>query len=329
MTYQDLPKVELHMHLEGAAPPEFIRQLAHEKSLDISGIFDEDGGYVYRDFDHFLNVYETACTTLTGPEEFYRLTRAVLEQSARHGVVYTEAFISPDFCGGGDLVAWRDYLAAMQTAAQECEAAHGITLRGIATCIRHMGPEQAKSTARCAAETVGDFVTGFGMGGAEMMYRPGDFSYAFDMAREAGLRLTSHAGEWGGPDMVADTITDLRVERVGHGINAVKDPTLIEQIAERGIVLEVCPGSNVFLQAVPSWETHPIRILRDAGVKVTVSTDDPPFFKTDMTQEYEGLNRTFGWDVADFRELNEVALDAAFCDDVTKEKIAKLLEPAA
>lgn len=326
MTYKTMPKVELHLHLEGAAPPAFIAGLAKEKNIDISAIFDENGGYAYRDFDHFLSVYEAACTTLTGPEEFYRLTKAVLEESASHGVVYSETFLSPDFCGGGDVAAWRDYLAAMETAATEAEREMGITLRGIITCIRHFGPEQAKTAARCAAETKGDFITGFGMAGAEMVGRPGDYAYSFDMAREAGLQLTCHAGEWGGPDMVADTLRDLQVERIGHGINAVQDAKLVDLIVDTGVTLEVCPGSNVFLQASGGWADHPIKPLRDAGVKVTVSTDDPPFFNTTMTDEFDNLARTFGWDETDFRALNENALAAAFCDDDTRATIAKKLE---
>ncbi len=325
MTFRELPKAELHLHIEGAAPASFIKGLAAEKNIDISEIFAEDGGYAYRDFDHFLSVYEAACTTLTGPEDFRRLTKAVLEESAAHGVVYTEAFISPDFCGGTDLGAWREYLAAIEDAAAEAEAQHGIMLRGIATCVRHFGPDQAKAAALCAAETAGDFITGFGMGGAEMMGRPADYAYAFDLAREAGLQLTCHAGEWGGPDMVAETIRDLKVERIGHGINCIQDLALVEQIAEDGIVLEVCPGSNVFLQAVPSWEAHPIEKLRDRGVKVTVSTDDPPYFRTTMTDEYEGLHRTFGWIEDDFAALNATAVEAAFCDDATRAKIANKL----
>lgn len=325
MSYRTMPKVELHLHLEGGAPPAFIKGLAQEKNIDISGIFDDTGGYLYRDFAHFLEVYEAACTTLTGPEEFRRLTLAVLEQSAAHGVVYSETFVSPDFCGGGDVGAWREYLAAMVEAADEAERTMGITLKGIITCIRHAGPEQAKTAARCAAETKGDFVVGYGMAGAEMVGRPGDFAYSFDMAREAGLHITCHAGEWGGPDMVADTIRDLKPERIGHGINAIKDLALVDQIAEAGIVLEVCPGSNVFLNAVPSWKAHPIAQLRERGVKVTVSTDDPPFFHTTMTDEFDMLSRTFGWDDEDLIGLNTVALEAAFCDEATKEVVAKRL----
>ncbi len=328
MTFKSTPKVELHTHLEGCAPPAFIKGLAAEKNIDISKIFTEQGGYAFRDFDHFLQVYEAACTTLQSPEDFRRLTMAVLEETASHGVVYMETFVSPDFCGGGDLTAWREYLAAIEDAANEAEATLGITMRGIVTGIRHFGPEACKPAAKCAVETYGGFITGYGMAGGEMVGRPGDYSYSFDMAREAGLPLTCHAGEWGGPDMVADTIRDLGVSRIGHGISAARDPALVDEIAEKEIVLEVCPGSNVVLNAVDGWGTHPIAKLREARVKVTVSTDDPPFFHTTMTAEYDMLNRTFGWDEDDFKALNDTALAAAFCDDDTRARVAKRLEPA-
>ena len=328
MTFQTMPKVELHTHLEGCAPPAFIKQLAHEKKIDISGIFSDDGGYAFRDFDHFLKTYEAACTTLQSPDDFRRLTMAVLEQTAAHGVVYMETFVSPDFCGGGDLGAWKDYVAAMEDAAHEGEERLGITLKGIVTGIRHFGPEACKPAARCGAETFGDFITGYGMAGGEMAGRPGDYAYSFDLAREAGMSLTCHAGEWGGAAMVSETIRDLRVARIGHGIGAIDDPALIDEIVEKEIVLEVCPGSNVVLKAVDGWASHPIAKLRDAGVKITVSTDDPPFFHTTMTAEYEMLHQTFGWTEDDFQALNETALAAAFCDDDTKTLVAKRLEPS-
>ncbi len=328
MTWVSLPKVELHLHLEGAAPPAFIRGLAREKNVDIAGIFNADGGYDTGDFAHFLKVYEAACTTLITPEDFRRLTLAVLEESAASGVVYSEVFISPDFCGGGDVAAWRDYLAAIEDAAREAEALHGITLRGVVTCIRHFDPAQAKRAALCAAETMGDFLVGFGMAGAENVVQPADFAWGFDLAREAGLRLTCHAGEWGGPTMIADTLRDLRPERIGHGIAAIRDPALMDRLAETGVVLEVCPGSNVFLGAVGSWRAHPIEKLRAKDVRVTVSTDDPPFFGTTMTREWENLERTFGWTAEDLAALNTVALDAAFCDAATKDRVRKRLEAA-
>lgn len=320
---KDLPKIELHLHLEGAAPPSFIRGLANEKNVDLSGVFSEDGSYKFRDFQHFLQVYEAATEVLKSPEDFGRLTRAVLEQSAAHGVVYTEAFISPDFCGGRDVGAWRDYLAAMQEAAAGVPE---VEMRGVVTCIRHFGPEKAKETAVCAAETFGDFVTGFGMAGNEAVGAQGDFRWAFDCAREAGLGLTTHAGEFGGPDSVWQALDDLGVSRIGHGVRSIEDPALVDRLAEDGVVLEVCPGSNVVLGLYGKIDVHPIEKLRCNGVKVTVSTDDPPFFHTDMTREYDALNRAFGWEQEIFAEVYRTAAEAAFCDDATRARLLDKLE---
>lgn len=326
MTIEDLPKIELHLHHEGAAPPAFIRQLAHEKRIDLSGIFKSDGSYDFRDFAHFLSVYEAACEVLKTPEDFRRLTLAILEESAENGVVYSETFLSPDFCGGGDVNAWRDYLSAIQDAADEAERKFDITLRGIVTCVRHFGSEQAKISARCAAETAGSWITGFGMGGNESVGAQGDYQWAFDCAREAGLRLTSHAGEFGGPESVWDAVRYLGVERIGHGVRAIEDLDLVRELVDREITLEVCPGSNVVLGLFPDFDTHPIAKLRDAGVKVTVSTDDPPFFHTTMRREYEMLGKAFDWKAEDFAAINHTALAAAFCDEDTRARVKKRLE---
>lgn len=318
--------VELHLHLEGAMPPAFARGLAREKGLDISGIFDVDGRYAFRDFTHFLAVYEAATQTLTTPEDYHRLTRAVLAESAAAGVIYSETFLSPDFCGGRDVGAWREYLAAIRAAADEAEAADGIVLRGIVTCIRHFGPEKARETAICAAETAGDWLVGFGIAGAETVGKSEDFAWSFDCAREAGLRLTAHAGEWGGPASVRGALDALGVERIGHGVRAIEDPALVRRLADEGIVLEVCPGSNVALGIYPDWAAHPIAQLREAGVKVTVSTDDPPFFDTTMRRETEELARASGWGEDDFAALNRTAAEAAFCDEPTRRRILERLE---
>lgn len=322
----DLPKIELHLHLEGAAPPAFIRGLAREKAMDLSGLFDANGNYAYRDFWHFLKVYEAATETLKSPEDYHRLTLAVLEESAASGVVYSETFLSPDFCGGRDPEAWKDYLLAIREAADIAERRDGITLRGIVTAIRHFGPEKARETALCAAETAGDWLVGFGLAGDEKIGQPKDFRWSFDCAREAGLRLTAHAGEWGGPDSVRAVLRDLEVERIGHGVRAIEDLALVDEIAEQGIVLEVCPGSNLALGLYKGWRAHPIHALRERGVKVTISTDDPPFFHTTMRKEYERLAEAFDWDEGVFTAIARTSLGAAFCDDATRERVQKRLE---
>lgn len=322
------PKVELHLHLEGAAPPAFIRGLAREKHMDINGIFDEAGNYSYRDFWHFLKVYEAATATLQSPEDYYRLTLAVLEESAASGVIYSETFLSPDFCGGREVSAWKEHLQAIQEAAALAERRDGIVLRGIVTPIRHFGPEKARQTAICAAETAGGWIIGFGLAGDEKAGAPKDFQWSFDAAREAGLRLTCHAGEWGGPESVRDAIQDLRVERIGHGVRAIEDLSLVDEIAEQGIVLECCPGSNIALGIYKSWRQHPIGQLYDRGVKVTVSTDDPPFFSTTMRNEYDRLAEAFDWDEGVFTKIARTSIDAAFCDADTKANIVRRLEKA-
>lgn len=209
MTLATLPKIELHLHLEGAAPPALVRDIAKRKSIDLAGIFDAHGAYRFHDFATFLKVYETATSVLTTPEDYARLTRAVLEASAEQGVIYCETFLSPDFCGGRDRGAWREYLHAIREAADTAERDYGITLRGIVTCIRHFGADKARQTALCAAETAGDWLCGFGIAGDERAGKPADFAWAFDCAREAGLGLTAHAGEWGGPDSLRDTVSAL------------------------------------------------------------------------------------------------------------------------
>ncbi|KIT18133.1 adenosine deaminase [Jannaschia aquimarina] len=317
-----IPKVELHLHLEGAAPPEFIRRLADEKHVDLSRIFDTDGAYAYDDFTGFLRCYEAATSVLQTPEDFARLTAEVLERQRDHGVIYTEIFLSPDFCGGRDLSAWRDYLAAIREAARRVD---GISMRGIVTCIRHEGPEKARETAICAAETAGDFVTGWGMGGDERMGKATDFAWAFDCAREAGLGITCHAGEFGGPDSVRDALR-LRPSRIGHGVRSIEDDALVDRLAEDGIVLEVCPGSNVALGLYPDIRRHPVERLRARGVPVTISTDDPPFFHTDMSAEYDALSDAFDWDESLFAEIARTAARAAFCDADTRKTLLERLQ---
>ena len=317
MNFSEIPKTELHLHLEGAAPPDFIRQLASEKGVNMDGVFDADGAYVWGTFVEFLATYERACEVLKSPEDFGRLVSAVLNEQASHGVIYTEMFLAPDFCGGGDLGAWKEYLAAMSEAA----LASPVEARFISTCVRHIGPEQAKITAKITAETAGGLLTGFGMGGDESQYSAADFAYAFDIAREAELGLTSHAGEVEGAQSVRETLDALKVSRVGHGVRAIEDAELVARIADEGVVLEVCPGSNISLGVFSDLKAHSITALRKAGVAVTVSTDDPPYFHTDMSAEYNGLFAQLGWTRDDFDAINRAAMKAAFCDEITRGKM--------
>lgn len=317
---QSLKKIELHLHLEGAAPPALVRDFARRKGVDLGAIFDARGDYLYRDFKDFLRVYEVATSVIQTPADYAKLLQVVLEQCAEEGAIYAELFVSPEFCGGADLAAWRDYLAAMEEVARALDPT--IASRAIVTPIRHFGPERARKSALCAAETAGGWVAGLGLAGAEDVGKPQDFAWSFDCAREAGLGLTCHAGEWGGPQSVRDALS-LGVTRIGHGVRAIEDAALVKTLVEQEITLEVCPGSNVALGVYPDWESHPIARLADAGVKVTISTDDPPFFHTTLRHEYDRLADTFGWGETEFTQTNQWAVDAAFCDTITRDRLRK------
>lgn len=322
INWASLAKIELHLHLEGGAPPDFIRALAQEKKVELEPIFDEKGEYRYNDFLDFLRVYEAATSVLQTPEDFGRLTFAVLEQSAKHGVIYTEIFVSPDFCGKGDVGAWRDYFSHICQAAQKAEDKFGIVARFIVTAVRHFGAENAKQAARCAIDQAGKWLVGFGMGGDENFGHPKDFVSAFAMANEAGLGLTTHAGEWGGADSIKESLDHLNVTRIGHGVRAIESANLVAELAEKQIVLEVNPGSNIALGLYKNLNDHPLRELMREKVPVTISTDDPPYFHTNMTLEFENLERTIAWTQSDFNQVNLTAIQAAFCDEATKMRIS-------
>ncbi|HEU0223019.1 MAG TPA: adenosine deaminase [Paracoccaceae bacterium] len=315
------PKVELHLHLEGAAPPAFIRAEAARKGVDLSAIFNADGSYRWRDFGEFLKVYEAASSVLTGPDEYWRLAEAVMRASREDGVIYAEAFLAPQLIGEGDEGAWAEHFAAIREGAA---AVAGIEARFIAICVRHRGAAAADWAARVAARTEG--LAGFGMAGDERFGEPADYARAFAIARDAGLPVTAHAGEICGAESVRGALDHLKVGRIGHGVRAVEDPELVRRLAEEGVVLEVNPGSNLALGLYPGWAAHPIAALDAAGVAVTVSTDDPPYFHTSLPHEYACLHEAFGWGAGDFARLNRIAMRAAFCDEATRAAMLARLE---
>ena len=325
INFEKLPKVELHLHLEGAARPYFIKDLALKKGIDVQELIFSNETYKFESFESFLSLYEKVASLLRSPYDYYKLTAHVLKECAKNNIIYVETFISPDFCGECDVIAWKEYCSAICEAADEAEREYGIIWRGIPTCIRHFGAEAAKKSAICAVSSDQEKIAGFGMGGDENCGFQRDFQYSFDLAREAGLRLTSHAGEWCSSFSVKDAIDSLKVERVGHGISAIEDNNLISILIDKGVTLEVCPGSNVCLGIFESIHSHPIDRLKNLGVQVTVSTDDPPFFSTNMNQEYLHLQKAFGWTKSDFKDLNIAALDASFSNKQTKDRLKKYI----
>ncbi|GAB1580713.1 adenosine deaminase [Phyllobacterium phragmitis] len=316
-------KAELHCHIEGTASPALALEKAALHGVDISP-FVREGAYVWQDFTSFLAAYDAISLLFRTGEDYADLAERYLTRLARDGAIYSEFFISTDHAASAGLDP-RAYVEGLAEGIERARYATGIECRMIAIGLRHMGPEAVERAARFVAENPHPLLTGFGMAGDERMYRAADFRRAFDIARDAGLGLTVHAGEFAGAASVRGAIDALRPARIGHGVRAIEDPDLVEWLAEDGIVLECCPGSNIALGVYESFRDHPFMTLRNAGVKVTLNSDDPPFFHTDLTHEYRIAHDIFGLDEGALHGITRTAIEAAFIDEETRARLlAKL-----
>ncbi len=318
-----IPKAELHCHLEGSIPPALARELAARNGLDIPiGLIGEGGHYVWKDFLSFLAAYDLVCTTLRQARDFGDVIYSYLAGAARQGAVYVEMFCSPERPAALG-ISYGAWLEALEAGIDRARADFGIEGRIIIICIRHLGPERALAMVRTMLSEPHRYVVGFGMGGDEAKYKPADFAPAYRLVHDNGLGCTVHAGEVMGPESVWLAINDLPVTRIGHGVRSADDPRLMEELVRRGIVLEVCPGSNVALGLYPDRDAHPLHRLIDAGVRVTLNSDDPPFFHTTLGTEYEqaGLSEPV------LRGIARTAIEASFADEATKQRLLREMKP--
>lgn len=318
-----LPKVELHCHIEGAAAPDLVRQIAMRNDVALPrSLFDGQGRYAWHDFASFLEAYDLASACLRRPEDYRDIMYRYLADCAAEGAIYVEVFSSPDHAAAVGL-GYADHLAGLIEAIDSAKEKLDIVGRIIVTCVRHLGPERAMEVARAVVAEPHPYVVGFGMGGDERRFQLEDFMPAFRLAADAGYGCTVHAGEIGGPESVWEAIDRLPVSRIGHGVRAAEDPRLLDELARRGIVLEVCPGSNLALGLYPNAAAHPLRQLVAAGCRVTLNSDDPPFFGTSIGKEYAEAADVFGFDAKTLLAVTETALEAAFVDAETRQSLQR------
>lgn len=310
------PKAELHCHIEGAAPPALVRAQAAKYGVDISPILSGDR-FVWDDFTSFLQAYDVAAGLFRTEEDFARLSEQYLSSLARDGAIYAEFFVSPDHARKSGL-APEAYLAGLAEGVGRANAKTGIEARMVVVGIRHLGVDAVEAAARFAARCGHPLVCGFGMAGEERFGEVEDYQRAFEIAREAGLGLTIHAGELAGAESVRAALDHIRPARIGHGVRAIENTELVRRIAAEGVVLECCPGSNVALKIYPGWAEHPLPALRKAGCKVTLSSDDPPYFGTSLAQEYAAASRHWNMDAKTLLGLTRTAIEAGFADRKTK-----------
>ena len=318
-----MPKAELHCHIEGATPPALAAAQARRYGVDTSA-FIRDGRYVWQDFTSFVQSYDATANLFRTEEDYALLAETYLTEIAEAGAIYSELIASPD---QGDAVGIGAdaYMRGLAEGAERAKAKTGIETRLLVVGIRHFGPERVVKAAEYAARRPHPLVTGFNLAGEERMHSVSDFARAFDIARDAGLGITIHAGELSGAFSVRDALDHVRPSRISHGVRAVEDADLVRRLAEEGVVLEVCPGSNVALGVFQDFESHPLRALHAAGVRVTLNSDDPPFFNTSLAREYEVAATVMGFGDDALLGMTRTAIEAAFVDEPTRRTLLSLL----
>jgi adenosine deaminase len=306
-----LPKVELHLHLEGAIPHGALWQLIQKYGGDprVSSAEDLAAVFRYRDFPEFIQTWLWKQGFLREYDDFELIARAVAADLARQRIWYAEMHFSPADVAENGLEPQEVALAIRRGLS----AVPDVVAALICDVVRDKGRDGAARTLEAIAEVSKQAgILGIGLGGSEQLYPPEPFGPVFERARELGLRTTAHAGEVAGPESVWGAIRVLRVDRVDHGTRAVEDPTLLAYLAERRLPVTSCPGSNVRTGAVASIDVHPIRRFLDAGLLVSVNTDDPAMFGLSLAGEYQALGDRLGFTEPEIRQLVLNAVDSCW-----------------
>ncbi|MES1262581.1 MAG: adenosine deaminase [Acidobacteriota bacterium] len=283
---------ELHLHLEGTVDRETVMLL--DPSLTREEV---DRVWAFTDFAGFLNCFKFIAQRLRGPADYALITRRMIDALARQGVTYAEVTLA------AGVILWRGFsFDDVWRAVREAQKASPVEVWWNLDAIRQFGPDHVMEVARLAAKYVGDGAISFGIGGDEVAGPARHFSEAYRYARDAGLHLTAHAGETDGPESVRAAL-EIGAERIGHGIRAAEDRDLMRFLRDERIPLEVCLTSNVRTGAVACLEKHPVRALFEAGVPITLNTDDPGVFETDLMREYQIARDVFGFSEAELQEI--------------------------
>ncbi len=316
-------KAELHVHLEGTIVPELARKLTARNQLVFpKGLVDPDGErYVFDDFIHFLSVYDTLTNCIRKPQDYYDLTLDYLARNAVDDVIYIEMMYSPDHAEKVSGIPSIEHVAALEQAIQDAESRHGIIGRITLVGVRHFGADAVTRVAEQALKHPSPYVTGFGLGGDEAGFPPALFERAYQIAHDAGLGCTAHAGEFAGIKSMEDALKYLSVQRIGHGVQAIHSLEMMVLLKEHGIALEVCPSSNVRFGLYANLAEHPFPKLLEAGISMSINSDDPPFLGTTVAKEYARVQKAYGYSDTQMRDITLMALNSAFVDETTRAKL--------
>jgi aminodeoxyfutalosine deaminase len=318
MTY---PKIELHVHLEGTLRPETLLTIAECNGVSLPVDTTEDVAelFHFKSLAHFIDTWLMVTSCLRTPDDFRRITVDYAGVAKMHGAVYIEGIFAPlQLVRRG--VSWEAIYEGFCDGIEEARETHGVEMRLTPDLTRNATPEEMDDSLRYAIGYRERGIVGVGLGAFELEYPPHLYEDVFRRAREGGLGSVPHAGELGPPDAILEAIHLLQADRLRHGIRAIEDPDVVQELKERGTVLDVCPVSNVRVGVVPSLAEHPLPQLVAAGVLCSLSTDDPPMFDTDLTTEYEAAC-SLGLHPRDFYEAG---VAGALCDEQTKARLAAI-----
>jgi aminodeoxyfutalosine deaminase len=324
---RSLPKTELHLHLEGTVTPETLVELSQRNDDQPMTLEEARALYHYTDFTGFLLAFKAVSERLRTPEDYELITYRMLQRLAAQGVVHAEAYVSVGVVYYWRRIEFEPLFHAMEAGRVRAEQEFGITLYWIFDAVRHFGPEEAARVFRKAAELRPEWpsIVGIGIGGDERRTGAEPFRELFQEARDAGLRLTAHAGETMGPESIWAAL-NIGAERIGHALSAQLDPDLMEVLAERQVPLEICVTSNLRTGCCPTLEEHPVRRYFDAGLMVTLNSDDPAMFESDLQDEYRVAHDAFGFTAEHLRELAANSIEASFLPAVRKVALLHQIE---
>ena len=290
---KNITKAEIHVHLEATISPDLCRKFAKRNKVEISNnIFGNDYAYTWTDFYDFLKIYDIVTSVIQKPEDYFELTYNYLKECALENVIYVEAMISSTHAKSRGMT-YHSFLEGVTEGAKKAEKDFGIVSRYIINGIRHLGPDSVYNTAKEVLNNPNTYLVGFGLAGDELHFPPKLFIKTFDMLKKENCSITVHAGEWDGPENIRNAINLLHPSRLGHGVRSIEDPILVKEISNSNIVLEMCPTSNIATKIYSSYKNHPVKKLFDQGVKITVNSDDPPFFNASIAGEYESNGKTW------------------------------------
>jgi aminodeoxyfutalosine deaminase len=314
---EPFPKIELHVHLEGTVRPDTLRAIAKRNEYPLPD--DLESIYAFRDFAHFIEVWILTTNALRAEADFRQVVVDYAEEAAAHGAVYLEGIFSPaERVARG--VGWDEIFSGYCDGAQEACERHGVEVRLTPDIYRGATPEQAEQVVSYSAKYRERGIVAVGLGGLEAEFPPEPYEPAFTLARSLGLASVPHAGEAAGAPSVRGALDALGADRIRHGVRSVEDPGLVAELAGRGTVLDVCPLSNLRTGVVRSLEEHPLPQLVAAGVRCSISTDDPAMFDTDLARDYEAA-ASLG---VSPRAAYEAGLAGALCDDATRDRLRQI-----